>query len=97
MKLDFFVNSYLDESHNLIYSFDAEKAFEIYRNRFVPLHYHELWASVVSELTDFENTNEERFASINVKQIEYTTTSDKTEKTAILIGTYSSTLGEYIL
>jgi CRISPR/Cas system-associated endonuclease Cas3-HD len=90
------VNSYLDESHNLIHPFDDEKALEIYQNRFVPLHYHELWASVVSELKEFENTNEERFASMDVQQVKYTTTSNKIEETAILIGTYSSTIRECI-
>jgi hypothetical protein len=95
-KLDFVVNSYLDESHDLSDPFDDEKSFETYRNRFVPLHYHELWANVVNKLKEFENTNEEHVASIDVQQVQYTTTSNKTEKAAILIGTYSSTLGEWI-
>ncbi len=89
------MNLYLDESHTLIHPFDDEKALEIYRNRFVPLHYHELWASVLKELKKIESKNEERSTRVNVQKVQYKTTSDKTEKTAILFGTYSSTLGEY--
>ena len=88
------MNLYLDKSHSLIDPFDETKALETYQNRFVPLHYHELWASVVSELEKIENINEERSTRITVQQVQYTKTCDKTERTAMLIGTYSSTLSE---
>jgi CRISPR/Cas system-associated endonuclease Cas3-HD len=87
------VNSCLVELDDDIYQFDIEKALETYQNRFILLHYHELWCSVVNDSRDAECTTQECTTNIEVQQIKKLTTLDKTEKTAVLVGTYRATLG----